>query len=80
MKTRTYIITGTISFIVGSLITYAAFAFILLETNPLKWSRDARTVFVLFGWMIPVFTKFLSLAILKSFEDDEKEQENISND
>lgn len=70
MKTRTYIITITISFIIGLLIIYGAFAFITLETNPLKWHRDTRVVFILFGWVIPVFATFLNIVILKSFEKE----------
>ena len=73
MKTRTYIITGTISFIVGLLIIYAAFAFVTLESNPLNWHRYSRVVFVLFGWMFPLLATLVSITILKAFDDSEKE-------
>lgn len=69
MKTRTYIIAGTIAFLIGLLITYAGFVFILLETNPLKWGRNPRTVFTLFGWIIPVVATFGVIAIMKAVEE-----------
>lgn len=69
MKTRTYIIAGIIAFLIGLLITYAGFVFILLEANPLKWSRDPRIVFTLFGWIIPVFATLGVIAIIKVVEE-----------
>lgn len=72
MKTRTYIIAGAIAFLIGLLITYAGFSFVLLEANPLKWDRESRVVFSLFAWFPPATLTLATNVILHYIEIERK--------
>lgn len=70
MKTRTYIIAGVIAFLIGLLITYAGFVFILLEANPLKWDIEIRAKFLLMIGLFSTMTIIVSGSILKIIEEE----------
>ena len=44
MKTKNVI--GLISAVIGALLTYGAFVFLLLEFNPIKWHEALRFMFI----------------------------------
>lgn len=73
MKLRTYFIAVAISAIVGLLAWYGAFTFVLLETNPLKWSEESRVPFIIFCWFPSAVLSSMAVMAINLIHDYRKQ-------
>jgi hypothetical protein len=65
MGNNNYIKKLVIIALTSSLLLYFAFAFVILEANPLKWEKIARFQFV-FVFIISKIMDFLIIDFIKS--------------